>query len=140
MIGLIVSLAVVLAEPPPNALRVEVARWYDADTPKGCKVYLPLGVILDEPDGLRAINYDSWEVGNRPGAAVSQDERTKGKAALDQLVQEHEEHDLRFVPSKLGRDKYGRPLGEFWLKRTVDGEWIELGQWARANGHVRTPQ
>ena len=131
--------AAALTAPPPHALRVEVARWHDADTPKGCKIYLPLGVILDEPDGLRAINYDSWEVGSRPGIAVSENERARGKAALAELVRDHDELDLRFVPSNLGRDKYGRPLGEFWLKRTADGEWVELGEWARANGHVRKP-
>ena len=125
-------------EPPACAVRVSAEYWHDADTPKRCKVMLPLGVILDEPDGLRASDYDAWEVGTRPGQVVTDDERSKGRAALADLIATFDESDVRVqLNSGSGRDKYGRPLGVFWLRETASGKWVKLADWIKAHGYER---
>lgn len=137
--GLFAAIAATVntSTPPACSLRVEVGEWHDADTPKRCRVHLPLGVLLDERDGLRASNYDAWEVGHRPGQTITEAEKSKGRTALAALRDTFDESDLRLVPHKDGRDKYGRILGELWLRRTADGRWLELGSWARSEGHTR---
>lgn len=125
-------------EPPADSVRVAVEYWHDADTPKKCTIHLPLGVRLYESDGLRASDYDAWEVGTRPGQTITADERAKGKRALSSLQAEFDELDLRVqLSTGSGRDKYGRPLGVFWLRRTSDQRWVRVADWIRANGCER---
>lgn len=130
-----------LDAPPPDSVRVDVEYWHDADTPKRCTIHLPLGVRLHEPDGLRASDYDAWEVGTRPGQTITSDERSKGKQALSSLIADFDELSLRVqLASGSGRDKYGRPLGVFWLRRTADERWVRVSDWIRANGYERGKQ
>lgn len=121
---------------PTGALLVESYEWHDADTPVQCRIRLPYGVILDEPRGLRAIDYDAWELGSRGGAGVTDEERAKGRFAVEELRRLNVGRSLYVAPVGRGaRDSFGRPLGRFFLARP--GEVIDLAEWARKNGHVR---
>lgn len=124
------------ADLPPGALLVESYEWHDADTPVQCRVRLPYGLILDEPRGLRASNYDAWEIGSRGGAGVTEAERDKGRKALDEIRRLSVGRSLYVIPEGRGdRDSFGRLLGRFVLWRP--GELIDLGQWAKDRGHTR---
>lgn len=126
---------------PPNALRVDVGRWYDVDTPKKCLIHLPYGVIIESPDGIRDSGFDGWEVGNRPGKVISESERRKGEAARDAVIRFAAGKSVWVVPPRDGRDRdvYGRPLGTIGFSAPDGRGWVELRDWARTNGHVRSP-
>lgn len=121
---------------PAGAMLVESYEWHDADTPVQCRIRLPYGVILDEPRGVRAVDYDAWELGSRGGAGVTDEERAKGRRAVEELRRLSVGRSLYVMPVERGsRDSFGRPLGRLFLVRP--GEVIELADWARSNGHVR---
>lgn len=123
-------------DPPPGGLLIESYEWHDADTPVDCKVCLPYGVTLDEPRGLRASTYDAWEIGSRGGAEVTDAERVKGRKALDEIRRLSVGRSLYVIPEGRGkRDSFGRPLGRLVLWRP--GDTIDVGEWAKAHGHVR---
>lgn len=116
---------------------MERYEWHDADTPVRCVVRLPWGVLLDEPRGLRAADYDAWEIGSRGGADVTAEERAKGQEALEQLRLISVGRSLYAVPVGRGqRDSFGRPLARLYLVR--GDEVISLAEWARSRGHIRT--
>lgn len=125
------------SEPPCGSIRFSAARWHDADTPVDVRLHLPLGVVLEERGGLRIDNADAWEVGNRPGQTIADVERDKGRRAVLHLRDTFDEGAGWIELNKVGRDKYGRPLGRVWLRRESDGRWIDVGEWLRANGHDR---
>ena len=125
------------ADLPSGALLVQSYEWHDADTPVGVVVRLPYGVLLDEPKGIRDSGYDAWEIGSRNGADVTDEERVKGRKALDAVRRLSIGRSLYLVPEGRGRrDSFGRLLGRLYLVGG-DGAAIRLADWAREEGHVR---
>ena len=129
-----ILLAMTLAQPP-GALQVERYEWHDADTATRAVVRLPYGVSIEAT--IRAEDYDAAEVGSRTGSDVSEQEKTIGKRAVEELRKLTVGRTLYVVPSKGGqRDSFGRLLGQLVL---VDGGRREtwLREWAIANGFTR---
>lgn len=133
------AVAASAGDPPPGCVRVTAKYWHDADTPKGCVIYLPLGVMLDASGGIRASDCDAWEVGGRRGVSVTDEEKAKGRAALAALIERFDELDFLFEPARSEpyRDVYGRPLGRIWLKCESTGEWERHGEWVISGGWQR---
>jgi hypothetical protein len=118
-------------------LPVQIGYWHDADTPKQVTVFCPMNVSTFHKDGLRAVNYDSWELTSRNGTTVTDEERKKGAKARDAIIELCKTGKVYIgveIPTK--EDSFGRPLVEFWLERP-DGSFLEIAQWAKDNGHVR---
>ena len=129
-----ILLAMTLAQPP-GALPVERYEWHDADTATRAVVRLPYGVSIEAT--IRADDYDAAEVGSRTGSDVSEQEKTIGKQAVEELRRLSVGRTLYLVPSKGGqRDSFGRLLGQLVL---VDGGKREtwLREWAVSNGYTR---
>jgi len=95
-----------------------------------------------EEDGIRALNYDAWEISRVRNSAAFKDftdeqwkeEIRKGKLALQALLDMKGELYVQLTPDSK-RDVFGRPLGSFFLL-TKDG-YLDLGKWAQDNGHQR---
>lgn len=127
----------VAIQGPQNAVEIRPYAWHDLDTAQGV-LRLPYGVSLDASRGVRALGYDGWEIGARPGTAVTDDERRRGREGLEALRRLSDGCELWAEPDRGGRyDSFGRPLAALWLRRTASGEWIDLRRWAVEGGHVR---
>lgn len=121
--------------PPAVALQIDPYEWHDADTARGT-IRQFYALAMEEDRGIRALGYDAWEIGHRAGAGVTDAERARGRAALAELRELSRGRTLWAEPEKRGsRDSFGRPLARFWLRD--DTGWIDVGQWARENGHTR---
>lgn len=126
-----------VASGPAHAVEIRPYQWHDLDTAQGV-LRLPYGVSLDASRGVRALGYDGWEIGSRPGAGVTDDERRRGREGLEALRRISDGCELWAEPDGGGRyDSFGRPLAALWLRRIASGEWIELRSWATEGGHVR---
>lgn len=120
---------------PPGFLQVERGRWHDVDTHVDALVRLPYGNLIE--GDIRDESFDGWEVGFRTGTKVTEEEKAKGRKALNDLQVLGVNKTLYLEPSKGGRrDSFGRLLGKFWYIGG-DGKPINVGEWAKQNGHTR---
>jgi hypothetical protein len=124
---------------PTSARRVLIERVHDADTVFGA-IDLGYGLSLNVHGGIRAADFDAWEVGRQREQVVgpiSDEELRKGRIARDALINLLVGNQL-WAEDSGDTDPHGRNSSILWIKQ--GDKWIYLAGWMDQQGHLRTPR
>lgn len=106
--------------------RAHVVRVYDGDT---CTVDFDLGLYADlRQQTIRLARIDAPEIRG--------EERAAGLRARDALRQLILDKDVIIRTFKDRKGKYGRWIGEIWLKQP-DGTYLNVSDWMLEHGYAK---
>lgn len=121
---------------PTFAKPVKVLSVHDGDGLRGT-VDLGYGLSYTPKAGIRAADYDAWEVNKvRQTVVVTDEEVAKGKVARDDLKALFATGQV-FLEDAGELDPHGRLIAILWVRDTK-GKWIFVAGWMEAHGHLRT--
>lgn len=128
---------------PTYAIPCRVEVLHDADS-LVVTLLCPRGVRVEHVR-VRAYGWDAWEVDRTRRTVHPLDvELALGRRARDAFADLLKVgtlwvEDAKLVVAHVKEDPYGRWLAVLWV-RMKDGSWIDVGEWAEENGHLREPR
>jgi len=136
----IAACSVASSEPESRFYRIAVTKVYDGDTITA-NIDLGFDVALMKKS-IRLYGFDAWEVSRiRRTVKITDEEIVRGKAARDDLKKLLDENKGRIYirPEGTGKSVYGRLQASLWVF-PVDSDPIDIAEWMRSRGHIRTPE
>jgi len=138
-LSLIACLPLAAQESPTCAKPVKVWAIYDADTITGCEIQMGWGHKFEPPKGMRAADFDAFEVDERRSTVhVTEVEKVRGRQATEDFRKLLESGTL-YVEEVNWSGGHDRIAAKWWILPRGGTEFIRVAYWMRDRFHIREP-